>query len=92
MAPSANRPVDLSGLLTVDCDTTTTLKESLNNMTNITPKVVTIQLAMADATKKSSHVGTKTYYVYVVNFTTVVDRTGTLWPVHTKTICVKELN
>jgi hypothetical protein len=42
MALQANRPVDLSGLLTVDCSTTTTLTVSLNNMTDIRPKIVTI--------------------------------------------------
>ena len=84
MAPPANRPVDLSGWLTVDCGATTTLTESFNNMTNITPKVVTIQLAAAGATMKLLHVGTMTYYVY--------DRTGTLRPVHTKAYYVKELN
>ena len=84
MAPPANRPVNLSGLLTVDCGATTTLTDSFTNMTDITPKVVTIQLAAAGATMKSSHVGTKTYYVY--------DRTGTLRPVHTKAYYVKELN
>ena len=50
MALPANRPVDLSGLLTVDCGTTTTLKASLNNMTDARPKNVAIQLAMAGAT------------------------------------------
>ena len=55
MAPPlpANRPDDdLSGLLTVDCGATTTLTDSLNNMTNVQPKVVTIQLAMAGATMR----------------------------------------
>ncbi len=64
MALPANRPVDLSGLLTVNCGTTTTLTVSLNNMTDVRPKIVTIQLAMAGVTMKSSHVSTKTYYVY----------------------------
>ena len=58
MALPANRPDDLSGLLTVDCGTT--LTDSLNNMTNVQPNVVTIQLAMTVATMRSSHVGTKT--------------------------------
>jgi hypothetical protein len=47
MALQANRPVDLSGLLTVDCGATTTLTVSLNSMTDVRPKIVTIQLAMA---------------------------------------------
>ena len=84
MALQANRPVDLSGLLTVDCGATTTLTVSLNNMTDVRPKIVTIQLAMAGVTMKSSHVGTKTYYVY--------DRTGTLRPISTQAYYVKELN
>jgi len=84
MAFPANRPVDLSGLLTVDCGATTTLTVSLNNMTDVRPKIVTIQLAMAGVTMKSSHVGTKTYYVY--------DRTGSLRTVSTKAYYVKELN
>ena len=84
MALPANRPDDLSGLLTVDCGATTTLTVSLNNMANVQPKVVTIQLAMAGATMRSSHVGTKTYYAY--------DRTGTLRPVTTQAYYVKELN
>ena len=82
MALPANRPDDLSGLLTVDCGATTTLTVSLNNMANVQPKVVTIQLAMAGATMRSSHVGTKTYYAY--------DRTGTLRPVTTQAYYVKE--
>ncbi len=53
-------------------------------MSNVKPKVVTIQLAMAGATMKSTHVGIKTYYVY--------DRTGTLRPISTKAYYVKELN
>jgi hypothetical protein len=84
MALPANRPVDLSGLSTVDCGATTTLTVSLNNMTDVRPKIVTIQLAMACVTMKSSHVGTKTYYVY--------DRTGTVRPISTQAFSVKELN
>jgi hypothetical protein len=85
MALLANCPMDLSGLLTVDCGATTTLTVSLNNMTDIRPKIVTIQiLAMAGVTMKSSHVGTKTYYVY--------DRTGTFRPISTQAYYVKELN
>ncbi len=84
MAPPSNRHDDLSGLLTVDCGATTTLTKELLNMTNVSPKVVTTQLAMAGATMKSTHVGIKTYYVY--------DRTGTLRPISTKAYYVKELN
>jgi hypothetical protein len=84
MALPANSPVDLSGLLTVDCGATTTLTVSLNNITDVRPKLVTIQLAMAGVTMKSSHVGTKTYYVY--------DRTGTVRPISTQAYYVKELN
>jgi hypothetical protein len=39
---------------------------------------------MAGVTMKSSHVGTKTYYVY--------DRTGTFRPISTQAYYVKELN
>jgi hypothetical protein len=87
MALPANRPVDLSGLWTVvvarllHCSTLTV---SLNNMTNIRPTNVTIQLAMAGVTMKPSHVGTKFYYVY--------DRTGTCLPISTQAYYVKELN
>ncbi len=84
MALPANSPVDLSGLLTVDCGATTTLTVSLNNITDVRPKIVTIQLAMAGVTMKSTHVGTKTYYVY--------DRTGTFRPISTQAYYVKELN
>ncbi len=42
MALLANCPVDLSGLLTVDCGATTTLSVSLNNMRVVRPKNVTI--------------------------------------------------
>ena len=84
MAPPANRHDDMSGLLTVDCGATTTITKELLNMSNVKPKVVTIQLAMAGATMKSTHVGIKTYYVY--------DRTGTLRPISTKAYYVKGLN
>jgi hypothetical protein len=53
-------------------------------MSIVKPKVVTIQLAMAGATMKSTHAGIKTYYVY--------DRTGTLRQISTKAYYVKELN
>jgi hypothetical protein len=46
----ANHPDELSKLLTVDSGATTTLTDSLNNMTNVQLKVVTIKLAMAGAT------------------------------------------
>jgi hypothetical protein len=45
---------------------------------------VTIQLAMAGVTMKSSYDGTKTYYVY--------DRTVTFQPISTQAYYVKELN
>ncbi len=45
---------------------------------------MTLQLAMAGVTIKSSHVGTKTYYVY--------DRTGACRPISTQAYYVKELN
>ena len=56
----------------------------LVSMTDVRPKLVTIPLAMAGVTMKSSHVGTKTYYVY--------DRTGTVRPISTQSYYVKELN
>ncbi len=86
MASPANRNDDMSGLLTVDggATTKTTITKELLNMSNVKPKVVTIQLAMAGATMKSTHVGIKTYYVY--------DRTGTFRPIPTKAYYVKELN
>ena len=83
MALPANCPDDLSGFLTVGCVATTTLTDSLSNMTNVQPKVVTIPLAMAGATMCSSHVGTKTYYAY--------DRTGILRPLTTQAYYVKNL-
>ena len=52
-------------------------------MTDVVPKVVTIQLAMDGMTMKSSHIGIKTYYIY--------DRTGTIRPVRTKALFVREL-
>ena len=52
-------------------------------MTDVVPKVVTIQLAMDGMTMKSSHIGIKTYYVY--------DRTGSIQPVKTKALYVREL-
>ena len=52
-------------------------------MTDVEPKVVTIQLAMDGMTMKSSHIGIKTYYVY--------DRTGSIRPVKTRALYVREL-
>jgi hypothetical protein len=53
-------------------------------MTDVEPKVVTIQLAMDGMTMKSSHIGIKTYYVY--------DRTGSIRPVKTKALNVSIWN
>jgi hypothetical protein len=80
---AANDPVSTEGLLTTDCGATSTLTDSLFNMTNVEQKLITIQLAMDGATMQATHVGTKTYYVY--------DRTGTLRPVSTRAFYVKEL-
>ena len=52
-------------------------------MTDIEPKVVTIQLAMDGMTMQSTHVGNKTYYAY--------DRTGTIRPIMTRALYVREL-
>ena len=65
-----NEDPDEEDLLTFDCGATTTVTESLYNMTDVVPKVVTIQLAKDGMTMKSSHIGIKTYYVY--------DRTGSI--------------
>ncbi len=46
------------------------------------PKVVNIQLAMDGLTMKSTHIGLKTYYAY--------DRTGTIRPIKTRALYVKE--
>ena len=46
MANPSNKHDEESGLLTVDCGASTTISESLTNMTEVVPKVVTIQLAM----------------------------------------------
>ena len=81
MANPSNTPEEL-GMLAVDCGATTTITKSLNNMTEVKPQVVTIQLAMDGLTMKSSHVGIKTYYAY--------DRTGTIRPIKTKALYVKE--
>ncbi len=78
-----NEDPDEEDLLTFDCGATSTLTESLYNMTEVEPKVVTIQLAMDGITMKSSHIGIKTYYIY--------DRTGTIRPVRTKEIYVRTL-
>ncbi len=52
-------------------------------MTEVKPKVVTIQLAMDGLAMKSTHVGPKTYYAY--------DRTGTIRSIKTRALHVKEL-
>jgi hypothetical protein len=78
-----NEDPDEEDLLTFDCGATTTVTESLYNMTDVEPKVVTIQLAMDGMTMKSSHIGIKTYYVY--------DRTGSIRPVKTRALYVREL-
>ena len=82
MANPSNGPEEL-GLLTIDCGASTTISKSLFNMTDIEPKVVTIQLAMDGMTMQSTHVGNKTYYAY--------DRTGTIRPITTRALYVKEL-
>ncbi len=71
-----NEDPDEEDLLTFDCGATTTVTESLYNMTDVIPKVITIQLAMDGMTIKSSHIGIKTYYAY--------DRTGSIRPIKTK--------
>ncbi len=78
MANPEKRPDVTSGMLMVDCGASesTTITESLFNMTSAEPRVITIQLAMSGATMKSTHVGMKTFYVY--------DRTGTLRPITTR--------
>ncbi len=43
---AVNDPVTVEGLLTTICGATTTLTDSLFNMTNVEPKLITIQLAM----------------------------------------------
>jgi hypothetical protein len=63
MTSPANRHDGMSGLLIAECGATTTITKELLNMSNVKPKVVTIQFAMAGATMKSTHVGIKTYYV-----------------------------
>ena len=72
-----------SGLLVVDCGATTTLTDSLFNMTDVKPKVITIQLAGDGATIQSSYIGKKTYYI--------PDVTGTVRPVTTRAFYVKDL-
>ena len=69
MANPGNTPEEL-GMLAVDCGASTTITKSLNNMAEVKPQVVIIQLAMDGLTMKSTHVGIKTYYAY--------DRTGTI--------------
>ena len=69
-------------MLAVDCGASTTIAKSLHNMTDVKPKVVTIQLALDGLTMKSTHIGLKTYYAY--------DRTGTNRPLKTRALYVKE--
>jgi hypothetical protein len=83
MANPSNKHDEESGLLTVDCGASTTISESLTNMTEVVPKVVTIQLAMDGMTMQSTYIGFKTYYVY--------DRTGSIRPITTRALYVKEL-
>ena len=52
-------------------------------MTDVEPKVVTIQLAMDVMAMQSSHVGNKTYYAN--------DHTGTIRPITTRALYVSEL-
>ena len=72
-----------SGLLVVDCGATTTLTDSLFNMTEVQPKVITIQLAGDGITLQSSYIGKKTYYI--------PDVTGSIQPVTTRAFYVKDL-
>jgi hypothetical protein len=81
MANSSNTSEEL-GMLAVDCGASTTITKSLFNMTDVKPKVVIINLAMDGLTMKSTHVGIKTYYIY--------DRTGTIRPIKTRALYVKE--
>ena len=83
MANPNNNHDEETGLLTFDCGALTTVTESLNNMTEVVPKVTTIQLAQDGMTMQSTHIGNKTYYVY--------DRTGSIRPITTRALYVKEL-
>jgi hypothetical protein len=65
------------------CGATSTLTDSLINMTYVVPKLITIQLALDGATMQATHVGTKTYSMY--------DRTGSIRPISTRALYVKEL-
>jgi hypothetical protein len=84
MANPEKRPDGASGMLMVDCGASTTITESLFNMTSVEPRVIMMSLAMSGATMKSAHVGMKTYYVY--------DRAGTLWLFTTRAYYIKEMN
>ncbi len=84
MANPEKGPDGASGILMVDCGASTTITESLLNMTSVEPRVIAIQLAMSGATMKSAHVGMKIYCVY--------DKTGTLRPITTRAYYFKELN
>ena len=83
MANPGNTPEEL-GMLAVDCGASTTITKSLNNMAEVKPQVVIIQLAMDGLTMKSTHVGIKTYYAY--------DRTGTIRPITTKHCMSRNVN
>ena len=50
MANPEKRPDGASGMLMVDCGASTTITESLFNMTSVEPRVITIHLAMSGAT------------------------------------------
>jgi hypothetical protein len=86
MSNPEKHPDGASGImmLMVDCGASTTITESLFNMTSVEPRDITIQLAMSGATMKSTHVGMKTYYVY--------DITDTFRPITRRAYYVKELN
>lgn len=72
-----------SELLILDCGATSTLTNSMFNMTDLEERYVTIELASDSATLQASHYGTKTYYAY--------DSTGTVRPIRTKAYYVKGL-
>ncbi len=84
MANPEKRRDGTSGMLMVNCGASSTITESLFNMTSVEPGVIMIQLAMSGETMKSTHVGMNTYYV--------TDRIGTLRQITTRTYYVKELN
>ena len=69
--------------LIVDCGATTTLTTTLMNMSNVSARVIDIQLAGKGSLLRSSHIGDKTYYV--------LDVTGSVRPITTRAFYVKEL-